>query len=80
MAIFNSCTNKQRFGLPPDVPIGSPDVIASYVSYIVRPESYFINGKPSSSHKLVNRPCFVVPRSASCTMEAWSGYDVSTHV
>jgi len=39
---------RSRFGLPPDVSIGSTEVIASYVSYLVKPESYFINGQTVS--------------------------------
>ena len=34
----------QRLGLPLEAPDASPDVVASVVSYIVKPEAYFITG------------------------------------
>jgi len=33
------------YGLPTDTPIGTTEVIAGYVSYLVKPESYFTNGQ-----------------------------------
>lgn len=35
----------QLFGLPPDAPDAEPEVVASIVSYLAKPESYFINGE-----------------------------------
>ncbi|OSX59746.1 hypothetical protein POSPLADRAFT_1149702 [Postia placenta MAD-698-R-SB12] len=31
--------------LPPNVPVGEPEVIASLVSYLIKPEAYFITGQ-----------------------------------
>lgn len=31
--------------LPPNVPVGEPEVIASLVSYLIKPEAYFITGE-----------------------------------
>ena len=32
-------------GIPPDGPSATPDTVASLVSYLVKPEAYFITGK-----------------------------------
>ncbi|THG97821.1 hypothetical protein EW145_g7536 [Phellinidium pouzarii] len=39
---------KEILGLPLDTPVANADVVASIVSYLVRPESYFINGQSIS--------------------------------
>jgi len=41
-------TAKKLFGLPPDAPDAEPEVVASIVSYLAKPESYFINGQTIS--------------------------------
>lgn len=38
-------TIKKMFGLPADSPEAEPEVIASIVSYLANPESYFITGQ-----------------------------------
>lgn len=38
-------TVKKMFGLPADSPEAGPEVIASIVSYLAKPESYFITGQ-----------------------------------
>ncbi|OBZ77545.1 Diacetyl reductase [(S)-acetoin forming] [Grifola frondosa] len=38
-------TAKQLFGLPADMDVAEPAVIASIVSYLVKPEAYFISGQ-----------------------------------
>ncbi|OCH90206.1 NAD-P-binding protein [Obba rivulosa] len=38
-------TFKKMLGLPPTHPHAEPDVVASIVSYLVKPESYFITGQ-----------------------------------
>ncbi|KAI9056937.1 NAD-P-binding protein [Trametes sanguinea] len=38
-------TLRAHFGIPPDIKPGTPDVVASYVSYIAKPESHYISGQ-----------------------------------
>ncbi|PCH44827.1 NAD(P)-binding protein [Wolfiporia cocos MD-104 SS10] len=38
-------TTKKILGLPADAPVGEPEVAASLVSYLAKPESYFITGQ-----------------------------------
>jgi len=41
-------STKALLGLPPSAPDAEPDVIASIVSYLVKPEAYFITGQALS--------------------------------
>lgn len=42
---FGLTVTTQHAGLPPDVPSAGPEVVASLVSYLAKPEAYFITGK-----------------------------------
>lgn len=38
--------NLQVLAVPPSMPGAGPEVIASVVSYLVKPEAYFVTGMP----------------------------------
>lgn len=42
---FPNSRYAQLFGFPPDAPDAEPEVVSSIVSYLAKPESYFINGE-----------------------------------
>ncbi|KAI0736289.1 hypothetical protein C8Q72DRAFT_941322 [Fomitopsis betulina] len=42
---FGLTVTTQHAGLPPDMPSAGPEVVASLVSYLVKPEAYFITGQ-----------------------------------
>ncbi|KAI5116660.1 hypothetical protein M0805_000809 [Coniferiporia weirii] len=44
----NHAALKNLFGMPPDTRAAGPDSVASIVSYLVKPEAYFINGQSIS--------------------------------
>lgn len=43
--MINSMTQLvQKFGFPPNTPFGTPESVASIVSYLAKPEAFFISG------------------------------------
>ncbi|KAH8118156.1 NAD-binding protein [Phellopilus nigrolimitatus] len=45
---FSEVYSLQLCGVPPDIPDAYPDVVASIVSYLAKPEAHFINGQAIS--------------------------------
>ena len=51
------------FSMPPDGPDAQPEVVASIVSYLVKPEAYFITGKMCQFEVLVHVPTHLIHRT-----------------
>ena len=45
---------RQKFGIPPSIPLGTPEIVASIVSYLVKPEAFFVTGMSILADSLLN--------------------------